>query len=70
MISGVVFVLFGEAAILLSVPHAQWALLFLVLNLIYIPLLEEPELEARFGNEYREYCQHVSRILPHPRPWK
>jgi protein-S-isoprenylcysteine O-methyltransferase Ste14 len=69
MISGVVFVLFGEAAILLSVPHAQWALLFLVLNLIYIPLLEEPQLEARFGNEYREYCQHVSRILPRPRPW-
>jgi hypothetical protein len=40
MISGVLFVLFGEALMLLSGPHVQWALIFLVVNFIYIPLFE------------------------------
>jgi protein-S-isoprenylcysteine O-methyltransferase Ste14 len=69
MISGVVFILFGEALVLLSSPHLIWALLFLVLNLTYIPLLEEPPLETRFGDAYREYCRHVGRILPRLHPW-
>jgi protein-S-isoprenylcysteine O-methyltransferase Ste14 len=69
MISGVLFVLFGEALILRSVPQASWAVTFLIINLIYIPLLEEPMLEARFGEAYREYCRHVGRIIPRLRPW-
>ena len=40
MISGVIFVLFAEALVLLSLPHATWALAFLGLNLVYIPLFE------------------------------
>jgi protein-S-isoprenylcysteine O-methyltransferase Ste14 len=70
MISGVVFVLFGEAMVLQSVRHAEWAAAFLVINLIYIPLLEEPTLEARFGRAYDEYRRNVPRILPRLRPWK
>src|SRR5262249_53759254 len=35
MISGVLLVLFGEAAVLLSRPQLEWALVFLVLNLTY-----------------------------------
>jgi protein-S-isoprenylcysteine O-methyltransferase Ste14 len=69
MISGVVFILFGEALVLLSSPHMTWAVLFLAINLTYIPLLEEPALETRFGEPYREYCRHVGRILPRLRPW-
>ena len=69
MISGVIFVLFGEALVLRSVPHARWAALFLAVNLVYIPLFEEPRLESRFGEDYREYRRHVRRFLPRLRPW-
>jgi protein-S-isoprenylcysteine O-methyltransferase Ste14 len=69
MISGVVLFLFGEALVLLSVPHAAWAGLFLIANLVYIPLVEEPQLAGRFGEPYRDYCRHVPRVLPRLRPW-
>jgi protein-S-isoprenylcysteine O-methyltransferase Ste14 len=69
MISGVVLVLFGEALLLLSRPHLLWALTFLGINAVYIPLLEEPLLEQRFGADYREYCRNVPRLLPRLRPW-
>lgn len=69
MISGVAFVLVGEAMLLLSPPHAAWAVAFIVVNLIYIPLFEEPQLADRFGEAYREYCRHVPRLVPRLRPW-
>ena len=69
MISGVIFILFGEALLLLSRPHLYWALIFLAINLVYIPLLEEPDLEMRFGEAYREYRRHVRRFLPRLTPW-
>jgi protein-S-isoprenylcysteine O-methyltransferase Ste14 len=69
MISGVFFVLAAEALLLRSTPHAVWALAFLVINAVYIPLLEEPLLRSRFGDAYREYCRHVPRIFPRVRPW-
>ena len=70
MISGVVFLLAAEAALLRSQPHALWAVGFLVINMIYIPLLEEPMLAMRFGREYDEYRRHVRRFLPRLRPWE
>jgi protein-S-isoprenylcysteine O-methyltransferase Ste14 len=69
MISGVVFVLFGEALVLRSRPHFVWALLFFAINCVYIPLLEEPMLADRFGADYRTYCRHVPRLIPRLRPW-
>jgi protein-S-isoprenylcysteine O-methyltransferase Ste14 len=69
MISGVILILFGEASALLSPPHSAWAVSFLTLNLAYIPFVEEPQLERRFGDSYREYCRHVRRFIPHLRPW-
>jgi protein-S-isoprenylcysteine O-methyltransferase Ste14 len=69
MITGVIFVLFGEALVLLSRSHGVWAASFLLINLVYIPLLEEPQLEQRFGDSYREYRRHVRRFLPRLTPW-
>jgi protein-S-isoprenylcysteine O-methyltransferase Ste14 len=69
MISGVIFTLTGIALSIRSWPHAKWALLFLGLNLIFIPLLEEPELEMRFGDDYRQYRSAVPRFIPRLRPW-
>lgn len=70
MISGVIFVLLGEASVLLSKPHLEWALIFLIANFIYIPILEEPQLKSRFGNDYVEYCRNVPRLIPRLRPWQ
>lgn len=70
MISGVILFLFGEAFALLSTPHGIWALCFAILNLIYIPLVEEPQLERRFGDSYRLYRRHVRRFIPRLRPWR
>jgi protein-S-isoprenylcysteine O-methyltransferase Ste14 len=70
MISGVIFIQFAEALVLLSKPHAMWALTFLAANFIYIPLLEEPQLKSRFGDEYAEYCRHVPRLIPRLSPYE
>lgn len=69
MISGVILFLFGEALALMSAAHLIWAVCFLIINLVYIPLVEEPQLERRFGDSYREYCRHVRRFIPRLRPW-
>jgi protein-S-isoprenylcysteine O-methyltransferase Ste14 len=69
MISGVVFVLFAEALSLRSTAHGLYALAFLVLNAVYIPLFEEPGLVDRFGDDYRRYCANVPRFWPRLRPW-
>jgi protein-S-isoprenylcysteine O-methyltransferase Ste14 len=70
MISGVLFVLMSEALILRSWPHGGWALVFLAINATYIPLVEEPQLAARFGASYVEYRRHVRGLLPRLRPWQ
>ena len=69
MISGVLLVLLGEALVLRSRPHFLWACTFFAINAVYIPLLEEPDLEERFGEPYREYRRHVPRLLPRLSPW-
>lgn len=70
MISGVVLILVAEGMLLRSIPHLTWAGAFAVLNAVYIPLLEEPALRARFGQEYQEYASHVPRLIPRLTPWR
>ena len=47
----------------------EWALGFMALNAAYIPLLEEPMLERRFGDDYRQYKRHVPRWVPRRTAW-
>jgi protein-S-isoprenylcysteine O-methyltransferase Ste14 len=70
MISGVLFIVCSEAMVLLSPAHAVWALIFLLANVTYIPISEEPGLRQRFGSSYDEYCANVGRFIPRITPWK
>jgi protein-S-isoprenylcysteine O-methyltransferase Ste14 len=70
MISGVFFVLLGESVVTASVPLFRWFLIFAAINAIYIPLLEEPGLVKRFGDDYVTYKQNVSRWIPRLTPWE
>lgn len=70
MILSVFSILLAEALLLQSWPIAAWLLLFISANAIYMPLVEEPGLEARFGDDYRSYKAQVPRWLPRRRPWQ
>ena len=70
MISGVLAIVLGEAALLGSCALAAWFLLFLLGNAIYFPLSEEPGLERRFGEAYLAYKENVPRWLPRLTPWQ
>jgi protein-S-isoprenylcysteine O-methyltransferase Ste14 len=69
MISGVIFTLLAEACILRSWPLALWAGTFTLVNIVYIPILEEPMLATRFGEPYARYRRAVHRFVPRLRPW-
>ncbi|GIK36297.1 MAG: RemK protein [Chloroflexota bacterium] len=70
MISGVFCILLGEALTFGSTILLTWSIIFLTINLIYIPLFEEPGLERRFGADYGLYKQNVPRWIPRPTPWQ
>lgn len=69
MITGVMSVLLGEAAFFGSPALLGWFVAFAMVNMIFIPLWEEPGLERRFGADYREYKRHVPRWIPRLTPW-
>jgi protein-S-isoprenylcysteine O-methyltransferase Ste14 len=70
MITGVFLALTGETVVLGSVPITAWTILFVLANLIYIPLIEEPKLAERFGKEYLVYKENVPRWIPRLSHWK
>ena len=70
MITGVVLILAGEALMLYSLVIGVWTVLFLVINMFYFPLSEEPGLRKRFGKQYEDYCNNVPRYIPRLTPWK
>jgi protein-S-isoprenylcysteine O-methyltransferase Ste14 len=69
MISGVLFVLIGEALLLPSFPVLIWAGCFFVINTIFFLVYEEPALERKFGDDYKLYKKHVSRWFPRIKPY-
>jgi protein-S-isoprenylcysteine O-methyltransferase Ste14 len=70
MITAVLAVLLGEAALLGSATLLAWAAAFFAVNWAFFVLHEEPELERRFGEQYRRYRRHVPRWIPRRRPWQ
>jgi protein-S-isoprenylcysteine O-methyltransferase Ste14 len=69
MITAVLAVLLGEAALFGSPGLLIWFVLFLGINWVYFVVYEEPGLERRFGEEYRAYRRNVPRWIPRRTPW-
>ena len=70
MISSLGFILLGEACLLGSRSILVLFAGFAVVNAIYIPLVEEPGLRRRFGDEYERYRRAVPRWIPRRTPWE
>ena len=63
MILGVLTVLIGESCAILSHRILIWAGCFFVINTIWFLVFEEPSLEKKFGEEYRQYKRNVPRWI-------
>lgn len=70
MISGVMAVLLGEAALFASSSLLVWFVVFSAVNMTYLPLVEERGLARRFGEPYLEYRRNVPRWVPRLTPWE
>lgn len=69
MITGVATMLVGETLFFGSWSIAAWSLLFMLINHVYFISSEEPGLERRFGESYRNYKANVPRWIPRITPW-
>lgn len=69
MISGVVFLLISESLLFDVTGLLIWTTVFFVGNSVYFPLVEEPGLRSRFGDDYKVYFANVGRWIPRLTPW-
>jgi len=69
MITGVFCILLGESVLFGSFPLLGWFGFVVAVNMIYIPLFEEPGLERRFGDDYLLYKRNVPRWIPRLTAW-
>jgi len=69
MISGVLCVLLGEAAITASTWLLMWSVTFFGVLTVFIRWGEEPHLKKRYGDPYLEYWRNVPRWIPRPSAW-
>jgi protein-S-isoprenylcysteine O-methyltransferase Ste14 len=67
MKAGLFLVLAGEALATGSAALTAWLAGFVLVNVLYIRVHEEPGLARRFGAAYRDYCARVPRWWPAPR---
>jgi protein-S-isoprenylcysteine O-methyltransferase Ste14 len=70
MLTGVFCILLGEAVFFGSLPLLGWFATVVLVNVIYIPLVEEPGLAQRFGDDYLRYKDSVPRWIPRLKPWR
>lgn len=64
MMYGVGAILVGLALWLGSVGLWFGLAMFVLFLSLFVPYYEEPDMERRFGEEYRDYCRQVPRWLP------
>ena len=65
MLTGVFAFLFGIGFLLHSVSMVfVWTPVFIIFNVLELKLVEEPELERRFGESYKEYKRRVPMFFP------
>ena len=65
MLTGVFTVLFGIGFLLHSVSMViVWTPVFVIFNVLELKLVEETELERRFGENYIEYRRRVPMFVP------
>jgi protein-S-isoprenylcysteine O-methyltransferase Ste14 len=69
MIGGVATILLGEAVLLGSTAVAGWLVAVVVVNAVYLPLVEERGLVRRFGSDYEVYRANVPRFVPRLSAW-
>jgi protein-S-isoprenylcysteine O-methyltransferase Ste14 len=70
MMTGVLCILLGEAVFFESRGLLVWFGVYVLVTVIFIPLVEEPGLARRFGDDYLLYKRHVPRWIPRWRPWE
>jgi protein-S-isoprenylcysteine O-methyltransferase Ste14 len=70
MISGGLVVLLSEAVLAASLPLLCWFVFVFMVNAVYFPLVEEPGLARRFGEDYLVYKRNVPRWIPRWSPWQ
>ena len=64
MIGGAMLAIIGESLVFDSIAIAVYAFVFFIVNGIYFRYFEEPGLEKRFGQQYRDYKKNVPMWLP------
>ena len=69
MITGVLAILLGEAAVFASGWLLLWFAIFFVMLTTVIQVWEEPHLARRFGDEYVSYRRNVPRWIPRLSAW-
>ncbi len=69
MLTSVILMIIAEAVALSSIALLGWAAFFFLLNTAYFSLVEEPDLERRFGDVYVHYKASVPRWIPRVRPY-
>ena len=70
MITGVFFILIGEAFVFHSTSILIWAGVFFLINTLYFIWKEEPALYERFGDDYLTYKENVPRWMPRLKPYE
>jgi protein-S-isoprenylcysteine O-methyltransferase Ste14 len=69
MISGVLAILLGEAAVAASGWLLLWFAIFFVCLATFIRFWEEPHLAQRYGSDYVNYRQNVPAWIPRVSAW-